>query len=136
MEENSFLDFLAILLRIRILVGDGRDVVVMPCSNKSETGVAVSIVKLMRGAATNSAVDLVFCNEKELVDWAETEFRMLVVGVVTKDATSNATRDIISAAVSMEVRMDDIDVIVVVLIGISILISGSLLGRRRRTRWM
>ena len=43
------------------MVGAGRGLEVgKSCSNNSDTGIAVSMVALRRGAATNNAVDLVF----------------------------------------------------------------------------
>ena len=120
------------------MVGAGRGFVLVVNSvdsNNSETGVAESIVTLMRGAATNNAVDddLVIFEDRNVggqVLLDDKPFRMLVDVVVTKHDTSQTASDSTNAARNTDAGIDDISVYV--LLGISKLHSFALLRLRRR----
>ena len=104
-------------------------------SNNSETGVAESIVTLMRGAATNNAVDddlvsLDACDVGGQVLLDDKPFRMLVDVVVTKHDTSQTASDSTNAARNTDAGIGVISVNL--LLRISKLRSFALLRRRRR----
>ena len=119
------------------MVGAGRGFVLVVNSvdsNNSETGVAESIVTLMRGAATNNAVDddLVIFEDRNVggqVLLDDKPFRMLGA-LVPKHDTSHTASDSTNAARNTDAGIDVISVYV--LLGISKLRSFALLRLRRQ----